>query len=127
MEINYSALHDARELKQLLQSNLPIGKATVKDTQEFLRQPGLTCSEEIKEGHKAFNALLKLYGSKTQFDSILGCQIPIKSTGEFTWNPVALLRSFLKSHLVTWCFMVRFYFVRGVLVEIDTEKVGTGL
>jgi hypothetical protein len=128
MDISPTELHDAQELRQLLESKLVIGKATVKETQEFLRQQGLNCSEAFREGDKPFNAILSVYSNRTsvQFDCCIGCKIPIKSRRISTRNPFTWLQSFLHSHLVTWDFMVRFYFVKEILAEIAIEKVGTG-
>ncbi len=128
MEINFTTLRDAQELQQLLQSRFIIGKATVKDIQEFLRQQNLQCSDEIKQGDKYFNALLKTHSHQSafRFDSYMGCKISVKSSMRFTWNLVALIQSLLHSYLVEWHYLVRFYFDNGILTEIITQKVGTG-
>jgi hypothetical protein len=128
MEINLRSLHNVQELRRLLESKLVIGKATVTETQEFLRQQELSCSEASREGDKQLDALLKVYGNRTsvQFDCCIGCKIPVKPSRVHTRNPVTWFQSLLNSHLVKWEFMVRFYFVKEILAEIAIEKVGTG-
>ncbi len=130
MEIDFSALPDAQTLKQLLESHLAIGKAAVKDVQEFLRQQNLDYSDEIKQDDKHFNALLKTLKytnqSNCQFDSFIGCKISIKPNRISTRNPIVLFKAFLDSRLVKWHYLLRFHFEKGMLVEIFTEKVGTG-
>ena len=130
MEIDFSALSDAQALKQLLESHLPIGKATMKDVQESLHQQNLDYSEEIKQDDKHFNALLKTLKytnqSNRQFDSFIGCKISVKPNRISTCNPFVRFWAFLTAPLVKWHYLLRFHFEKGILVEIFTKKVGTG-
>jgi hypothetical protein len=130
MEIDISTLPDAQALKQFLENHLGIGKATVRDTQEFLSQQNLGCSEEIKQDDKHFQGVMKVLNytnpSYLQFDSVIGCKIPIKPKRINTRNPIVWLKAFWTSGLVTWDYMVRFHFEKGILVEIFTQRVGTG-
>jgi len=128
MKINFTAVNDADELQQLIYTQLIVGKTTVKDTQQFLSQQGLLYSKEIKQEEKYFDRVFKMQnGPKNlNFDSCLGCRIPITAKRINSWNPIALLRAFLASRLVSWDYAVRFYFDKGILTEITAEKVGTG-
>ena len=131
MEIDLTTLPDAQVLKAFLESHLPIGNATVSDTQEFLRQQNWACREEIKEGDDHFRAIIKVlkYSNQPyiQFDSCIGCKIPIKPDRRITSrNPIVWFWDYLTYRLVKYDYMVRFHFTKGTLVEIFTQKVGTG-
>ena len=129
MKINRTTFHDDRELQQLFQNHLVIGKTTVKDTQEFLNGQRLSYSEEIKQGDKYFNALIKTSDNQSniKFDSCIGCKIPISPNKVITWNPRALFQAFLNSIFVKRYCLARFYFYVGILTEIDIKTVGIGL
>ncbi|MBA3869796.1 MAG: hypothetical protein H0X30_11670 [Anaerolineae bacterium] len=130
MKTNVTKFHDASELQQVLQSHLIVNKTTVEDTQEFLSQYRLRCSEEIKQGDKYFNTLIKTSDnpSNIRFDSCIGCKIPISSNRArtSTWNSIIWLQALLPSFLMKWECLVRFYFYEGILTEINIRTVGTG-
>jgi hypothetical protein len=128
MKINRTTFHDCRELQQLFQDHLVIGKTSVKDTQEFLNRQRLPYSEEIRQGDKYFNNLIKTSDkqSNIKFDSCIGCKILINPNRVITWRPRALFQTFLSSVFVKRYCKVRFYFYEGILIEINIKTVGIG-
>jgi hypothetical protein len=130
MKLDPKAIATAAELKSVLESHQAVGKATIADVQQFLKDNGINCSSVVEKTERTFWGINKFVELTTQpFDSFIGCRLPSpqRRSPRRGWKPWIWIGDWISDSLIFAEYAVQFHFSGDKLVEIIAIQQYTGL